>query len=55
MTSNTRLQISGVMIVVSAAYAILVARDPETATAIAAGYIALVLTAIVLVNVWKKP
>lgn len=55
MTSNVRLQICGVIIVLSAMYAVTVVKDPEVASAIAAGYIALVLTAILLVNLWKKP
>lgn len=55
MTSTTRLQVCGVILVISAAYAVLLAQDTEVASAIASGYVALLLTAIVLVNVWKKP
>ena len=43
-----------VMILISASYAVLVAKDLELAKAVALGYIALMLTLIVIVNVWKK-
>lgn len=55
MTANSRLLWSAVLIIISAVYAVLVARDPGVASAIAAGYIAILLTVFVLLNVWKKP
>jgi hypothetical protein len=55
MTSTTRLRLSAVMIVLSAMYAVTVAKDPQIASAIASGYVAAVVTVFVLVNVWKKP
>lgn len=42
------------MILLSAGYAVLVAKNVELAKAAALGYIAVMLTAIVLINVWKK-
>lgn len=55
MGPNTRLRWTGGMILVSAGYAVLVAKDPEVAQAIALGYVALLLTIFVLVGTWKKP
>ena len=42
------------MIVFSAIYAVLIAEDRDLAEALAVGYIALLLTIFVTVNVWKK-
>lgn len=55
MSSHTRLKLSAVMIVLSALFAVLVASDPQTASAISTGYVAVLLTAFVLVELWKKP
>ena len=55
MTSNTRLRTSIVMIILSAMYAIVLAKDPPIASAAAVGYIAVILTGCLLTNVWKKP
>jgi cell division protein FtsW (lipid II flippase) len=55
MRSELRLALCGAMIVLSALYAVLVNKNPDLATAVAAGYVALLLTIFVSVNVWKKP
>lgn len=55
MTSATRLKVCALLIVLSAVYAVLVARDPAIASAIASGYVAAVLTVVVLTTIWKKP
>lgn len=55
MTPSTRLRMSALMILLSAIYGVLIAQDPNTATAIALGYVAALLTAIILTNIWKKP
>lgn len=55
MLPKTRLILCGMMIVVSAIYGILVASNPRVASAIMLGYIALLLTIFVAVEVWKKP
>lgn len=55
MTSNTRLRLGALMISLSALFAVLLAWDPQMASAAASIYVALFLTAFVLSNVWKKP
>lgn len=55
MTPSNRLWLIAVIIIISAGYAVLVKKDPELAAAIASGYVALLATAVVLLNVWKKP
>lgn len=55
MTPKTRLSWVGAVIVVSAFYALLVKKDPDVASAVAMGYVALFLTAFVLIERWKKP
>lgn len=55
MTAYNRLWAAVVLIVLSAGYAVLVKKDPNIASAIAAGYVALVVTAVLVLNVWKKP
>lgn len=55
MRPNLRLLMCAVIIVASAAYAVLVAQDPQTASAVSSGYIALLVSVFFLVNVWKKP
>lgn len=55
MRPSTRLFLSGVLIVLSAAYGVIVAEDPDVAAAIAAGYIAILLSVMFAVNHWKKP
>lgn len=54
MTSETRLKLSGVVILLSALYGVVIAKDPSVASAISSGYIAIVLTILVLNHVWKK-
>lgn len=55
MKANTRLALSLAVIVLSAIYAVLVTKNPALASAIASGYVAVLLTIFLLVNVWKKP
>lgn len=54
MSASYRLLLCGVLILISAVYAVLVAQDPAFAAAIAAGYVAIVVTVILVVNLWKK-
>lgn len=54
MGPNTRLRLSVVMIVLSAIYAGLIVQDRDLAGIVAIGYIALLLTLIVLTNLWKR-
>lgn len=54
MSASLRLFLCGVLILVSAVYAVLVARNPAFAAAIAAGYVAIVVTVMLIVNLWKK-
>jgi len=55
MTPPNRLLVVAGLIILSAAYALLVKKDPDIAQAISSGYVAVALTAILLLNVWKKP
>lgn len=55
MTRNIRLGLIAAIIVFSAGYALLVKKDPSIAGAVATGYVALLLTVLLLLNVWKKP
>lgn len=54
MSASLRLLLCGVLIIMSAIYAVLVARDPAFAAAIAAGYVAIVVSVFCLVSFWKK-
>lgn len=54
MGPNSRLLLCAAMIVLSAVYGVLVSKDPSLASAISGGYIAVLLTIFVVVNVWKK-
>ncbi len=55
MGTNVRLSLCGVIIVASAIYAVIAARNPGLATALATGYVAVLLSIFIIVNVWKKP
>lgn len=54
MLPNTRLILCIVVIVGSALYALLVSQDPEVASALMLGYVGIMLTILVAINVWKK-
>jgi hypothetical protein len=54
MSPSLRLFVCGAVILLSAIYAVLVSRDPAFASAIAVGYVAVVVTAILVINLWKK-
>jgi hypothetical protein len=55
MTPKIRLALVGGILVMSAAYAVLVEKDPGVAAAVASGYVAILLTIFFLLNTWKKP
>lgn len=55
MSSHIRLKLGALMILLSALFAVLLAQDPQIASAAASIYVALLLTAFVASNVWKKP
>lgn len=55
MRPSLRLYLTLVVIIASAAYAVTVTKDPAIASALASGYVALVVTVLVLINFWKKP
>lgn len=55
MTPKIRLTLVGGILVMSAAYAVLVEKDPGVAAAVASGYVAILLTIFFLLNTWKKP
>jgi hypothetical protein len=54
MTPSIRLALVALLIVGSAVYSLLVVSDPTLASAVASGYVALVLSIFTIVNVWKK-
>lgn len=55
MSSDLRLKLAAVTIILSTVYGVIVAKDPKFATAIAMGYVAILLTIFTLVTFWKKP
>lgn len=55
MTAHSRLFLAFALIVLSAGYAVLVKKDPSLAGAVASGYVAVLLTVFLLINVWKRP
>ncbi len=55
MTPKTRLVWCAVIIVGSALYGLLISYNPRVATAIMVGYIALLLTVLTVIHVWKRP
>lgn len=55
MRPNARLLWVAVLILGSASYGVLVKKDPDFAQAVMLGYIGLVLSIFVLVQVWRKP
>lgn len=54
MAANVRLLWCAVMIVGSAVYGLLVVANPDLAAVVAFGYVPVLLTIFVTVNVWKK-
>ena len=54
MRANTRLGWSMVAIIVSAAYAVVIAQDPELANALMIGYVLGLLTIFFICEVFKK-
>lgn len=55
MRHNTRLALAAIVIIGSAAYAVLVKKDPSLASAIAVGYVALLVTIITAIQIWRRP
>lgn len=55
MTAKLRLTFCGVLILLSAVYALIVSIDIELAKVVALGYISLVLTIFLLLNIWRRP
>jgi ABC-type uncharacterized transport system permease subunit len=55
MRPYTRLALAAVLIVISAAYAVLVKKDPSIASAIAVGYVAVLVTIITAIQIWRRP
>lgn len=54
MLPNTRLILCAVIIVGSLLYGVLVAQEPNTASALMLGYVGILLTLFVATQVWKK-
>lgn len=55
MRANLRLLLCVFIVVSSAAYAVLVIENPPIAAAVSSGYVALLATIFILVNLWKRP
>lgn len=55
MTPANRLWALAVLIILSAAYALLVKKDPALAQVVALGYIAVMLTILIITTCWKRP
>lgn len=55
MTAHKRMLVIAALILLSAVYSLLVKKDQEIAETIAVGYVAILLTGMLLINVWKKP
>ncbi len=55
MRPNARLLWIAVLIIGSASYGVLVKKDPDFAQALMLGYIGLVLTIFMVVQIWRKP
>jgi hypothetical protein len=55
MRPKTRLGWIAVSIVATVVYAVIVAEDPGTASALMLGYVGLLLTIFIVNELWKKP
>lgn len=55
MRPSVRLVLLAGLIGISVAYTALLVREPEIASALSSGYVALLLTVLALVHFWKKP
>ena len=53
VSPRTRLMICAAVIVLSAGYGVLITKDPDFAQAIMLGYVGILLTIFVLVEVWR--
>lgn len=54
MTPAKRLSFSFLIIIFSGGYGVLVVKDPDIASAVMLGYVAILLTAFVLIELWRK-
>lgn len=54
MRPDARLKLSAVVIVMSSLYGVLVVKWPHFASALMLGYVGVLLTIVVLSEVWKK-
>ena len=54
MNPTIRLRFIAGLILLSAVYALIISESPEVASAVALGYVAIVLTILVALR-WKKP
>lgn len=54
MSPRTRLVLCFGMILISALYGLIISANPRVASSIALGYIALLLTVLAVVNVFKR-
>lgn len=55
MTARNRLYAIAGLIVLSSGYALLVKKDPGVAAAVASGYVAILVTVLLVINLWKRP
>lgn len=55
MTPRTRLKWVGILLILSFGYGVLISISPALARTVAMGYIGIMLTVLVLVEVWKAP
>jgi membrane protein YdbS with pleckstrin-like domain len=55
MSLSCRLALIASVLIGSAAYAVLVAQNPSIASAIAVGYVALLVTVITVIQIWRRP
>lgn len=55
MRPSTRLFWAAVMIFGSSLYGVLIVYNPRVASSIALGYIALILSIFIAIELWKKP
>ena len=55
MTLRVRAMLIAFVLIGSAGYAVLVKQDPSTASAVAVGYVAFLVTIITMIQIWRKP
>lgn len=55
MTPNLRLALVAFLLVGSAAYAVVAVKSPDLASAIAVGYVAILVTISTAIQIWRRP